>query len=90
MTNNTVLLEEKEDVWTSEFWARFLLLTIVIFILCTYLGLFQWNKNTGLIKVIKAFVQFIFSIIIGYIVSVVAWLFNLGPFHWFHPLPFYL
>ena len=41
---------------------------IIVFILFTYLGWFQWNKDTGLRKIIKAIIQFIFSIIIGFIV----------------------
>ena len=78
MTNNTVLekkedeLEEKEDKLEKEIlamMARFCVLTIVVFILFTYLGWFQWNKDTGLRKIIKAIIQFIFSIIIGFNVS---------------------
>tara|TARA_B100000242_G_C42902522_1_gene418588 strand:- start:294 stop:590 length:297 start_codon:yes stop_codon:yes gene_type:complete len=90
MTNNTVLLAEKEDELDcsrftnpkdllkcesekdKEFFQTVaaILVTpaIIVFILFTYLGWFQWNKDTGLRKIIKAIIQFIFSIIIGFIV----------------------
>ena len=80
MTNNTVLLEEKEDEREEKEFLDTVGITlgeniiqimtiatppIVVFILFTYLGWFQWNKDTGLRKII---IQFIFSIIIGFIV----------------------
>lgn len=88
MTNNTVLLEEKDDEldcsqltnpsdvlrcntendkeYLQTVAAITLVTPILVFILFTYLGWFQWNKDTGLRKIIKAIIQFIFSIIIGF------------------------
>ena len=60
--------EEKEDEVEKEFLETVGINTIIVFILFTYLGWFQWNKDTGLRKIIKAIIQFIFSIIIGLIV----------------------
>lgn len=65
---------EKEEISEEEpsdikFIISLLKRPIIVFILFTYLGWFQWNKDTGLRKIIKAIIQFIFSIIIGFIWS---------------------
>lgn len=69
MTNNTVRLEQHEqssEINTSII-EKIFIYAIMIFVLFTYLGWFQWNKSTGLRKIIKAFAQFILCCILALI-----------------------